>query len=1401
MNSEFKYADYLDIDEDFQAVFNEEVDRINKNLWKTFIPHEKFIELLNTVIKALQREKPEYSMSIWLHGAYGTGKSHAVFVLKHLLEDPDDEVEEYLKKFSNLFGDTLVKKLMSLRKQGVLVVFRSSAGHIDNALKLLLEVQQSIYDAYRKLSPDFQPTPTLVQNLLKRLNDVTINWDKIIEKHKDKLFDVSTTEDIRLRLERSDIEFVTRFLDVLVEEGIVPIKFADVTELKDWIKEILSQGRISKILFIWDEFSDFFRTDAPIATLQELVHLTKETPFYLLLVTHRRPEHWSETLKEDGKKLIDRFHTIYYTMEPVTVYKLISQLIRPKPGSEYKWEIIHGDIRLKASKFGFEEEIYRILEKEKYTNVEIKDLKSVLPIHPYTAFLASRIAEHFGSMNRTIFKFLKEEDGFIKFLKEYPQEKEFLLTADFLWDFFFVKNEDVLFSDPGLSSLMSLWREYESKLEANELKIFKIIMILFAIRRRGLSEAGLLSPSLMTLRVALSGTVLYSEMEKILSQLEEKKVIKLVRYLRDITILEPSYGVDSEEIEKIKKGISFKDFVKERVSFDEDFGSLRRAKVFVFTSQDILEKSSLSIETKPYEVPIVIVLLEKLEKLSDITDKVRKIAEENPGKIFAISKAELGDSWNIIRENLAYCRYYSQIKKTGDARYHDSLVNSEIKKWKERIKREALTVLVSLDSEILEKHVTGFEGLKKEYEYLVEKVFPYGYRLERSILRDALWNNKNLNSKSIEIGLNLKKLEIEKGKSTTGALKPFRSIFVEDEKIIDEEGNFIESQIEINKDHPLVVMRKEIKELYNSKGQTLDLSEVWKRLQQPPYGLYNCPVGCFVFGLLMREYCRGHYAVDPNNHEVELNYDNMAKIINEVIKGDKIWRIQTISKEERDFCEFLSEAFSLKANTPADAIKLLREKIKSDFRYPLWMLNQILRNDFRKDVSEAVNIVIDYLDLIVKSRLDKSSLEELKEDIKELSKTLNSLDLWERMEVIKILRNMAEKFPEAFRKFAEVNFYNLACLKLPIEELDKTLRERMQEEVYLWEEDKVKDMLNKMAGECKFVNDFGQVIGLEVYFLDELRAKFREKIKKGDFAPLWVFKHRLMDEKENLNFTKIKDILYNKNKTAFEIDFTSIELSGAIKNAFSDMDGAIENWLSSVFSQVDEQILDKLKAEFKLITSKDPEISEEEAKRTLENRLKTIELKVLRDKITSELEEILGYGDFREFMKSKQIPVALVKYLPEFSGSKTEINFEKFVSDLESLENLNEDGLKTILGYLRENKEAIMVLNDSNLSKRALKTFLGQRWYDKLFEESDLVDFLNYLNEKLGDARRWSEKSILENYEKWKKDRYNQRFYPRISEFLEKLDNEKTRKLVKKLSEDPDVGLKIINEIKDLGYD
>ncbi|MDI3497057.1 DUF6079 family protein [Archaeoglobus sp.] len=128
---EGKYADYLQIDKDFVAVFNEEVDREYKDLWKTFIPHEKFEEVFEKVIKALERANKDDAKSIWIYGPYGTGKTHAIFVIKHLLEDDIGEVEDYTKR-RNL-SSNLVKKLQALReREKILVVFKSGSGYNKN---------------------------------------------------------------------------------------------------------------------------------------------------------------------------------------------------------------------------------------------------------------------------------------------------------------------------------------------------------------------------------------------------------------------------------------------------------------------------------------------------------------------------------------------------------------------------------------------------------------------------------------------------------------------------------------------------------------------------------------------------------------------------------------------------------------------------------------------------------------------------------------------------------------------------------------------------------------------------------------------------------------------------------------------------------------------------------------------------------------------------------------------------------------------------------------------------------------------------------------------------------------------------------------------------------------------
>ena len=60
--------------------------------WKTFIANDQFNKVLDTTIKAVLNNDTEKHKSLWVVGTYGTGKSHAAAVIKHLLCDPIDEI-------------------------------------------------------------------------------------------------------------------------------------------------------------------------------------------------------------------------------------------------------------------------------------------------------------------------------------------------------------------------------------------------------------------------------------------------------------------------------------------------------------------------------------------------------------------------------------------------------------------------------------------------------------------------------------------------------------------------------------------------------------------------------------------------------------------------------------------------------------------------------------------------------------------------------------------------------------------------------------------------------------------------------------------------------------------------------------------------------------------------------------------------------------------------------------------------------------------------------------------------------------------------------------------------------------------------------------------------------------
>ena len=85
--------------------------------------------------------------------------------------------------------------------------------------------------------------------------------------------------------------------------------------------------------------------------------------------------------------------------------------------------------------------------------IEDKELKDILPIHPYTALLLKHISSAFDSNQPVCFDFIKNDRGdeirgFQWFIDNYgPEDENPLPTIDMLWEFFYDKGKDFLAHD------------------------------------------------------------------------------------------------------------------------------------------------------------------------------------------------------------------------------------------------------------------------------------------------------------------------------------------------------------------------------------------------------------------------------------------------------------------------------------------------------------------------------------------------------------------------------------------------------------------------------------------------------------------------------------------------------------------------------------------------------------------------------------------------------------------------------------------------------------------------------------------------------------------------------------------------------------------------------------------
>ncbi len=1414
-----KYSSYLWIDENFTPVFSKDADNSNKSLWKSFIPHSKFEEVLETTLKALERGRTEDKKSIWMYGGYGTGKTHATFVLKHLMEDDIEEIEDYFKIRG--FPKNLADRLLRFREQNnILVVFKSGSSHIKSSEKLLLEIQESVYSEYKKYvqktrkNGDYIPCKTEIQLLRDRLNEDTINWEAIIKKYPRELREISTVEHLKQKLNREevDISFVERLLLVLEKEGISLFKFSP-DKFKEWLSEIYKRDDI-KILVIWDEFTQFFKSsESPIDTLQEIVQITSELPFYMFLITHLN-EHRINTLSEDVSKLRDRFFNIYYSMEAITTYELISQIIQVKNNKERYWgEFVRDIYNYLSSKYHLDKGVTGIINAEQ--NLNMIKLRKLFPLHPYSAYLLSQLAQWFGSTNRTIFKFFKSEDKdkehFIDILKRYPNGDYYLLTPEFLWDYFFDSEESII-DYPELINIMSHWNRYKDILQGNELNVFKLIILLSALSLKITSE--IVKPSLDNLKMAFSGTPIYPDLNNILSDFVKRGIFIEYNYSNNkkeygIT----SYDIDPGEIEEIKKGIKFENYFKEiKNEIEQGFKDVfldNRWVIGAVSAQKILKGNFSTSEfksIKPHQVGVSLIVMDTLDRIGDLKKKVELLSKkpEYNNIIFLISFSELGDrTWDSLKTNMAYEKVLISRKKHREAGYYSEEIKKIIKQWSLDIKNGrywlACTLNVTTEEFITYEKIDGVQGLKLVFDKILNKIFPY--RPDKGIPNTLL---KFQNSKE---GISIP-LEYFRDKGNKNKWRPIYDKFVFEDGIIDGvEGTFTD-ECKYKRDHPLCKMREVIKEKFE-KYDRLSLREVWNDLCNPPFGLYPSPLASYIFGLLMKEYSSGYYYTDGNVSN-EVSPAKMVDLIYDVIVRNKNWELLKLSHEQKKFCELIGEIFDISdedVKYPNKAINSLRIKINRDYKYPLWILKYVdYSNDFEemeilKDFAKKMMEILDKIVKQIPENTDDLSLGSVDNLIKKFVNELEAMDSFNSELAISRMKDMVrvDNFKNAFQKLA--NKYITSDVNVSIDSLDTNLRNKLQKESWSWDENKVIEVLSKINYEILLSKKLSEIFGCNTIFLEETCHLIIEKIKNGNYYPLWIYKYH---NDCNDEFKRIlSDITYLiKSVDKKEKEYEGINLKGLLhdiekheellKLITQDHITAIEQWAKNVLNK--SILTEELSAVQKIILNeslKNPLVDENKVSESLKNEINKLKITKLKDKIRYKLKELYKTNNFIEFCRNSYIPISLIKYLPEMA--ELEIS-DEFFKNLNNLDRLSEKELALVYQKLEEYKDVLAILNDDNITYKLVSNFLGEKWVENILSDDDWQDLKIYLVNNLGNnIEMWSEQKIKSSFNTWKSEKYNERFYDKIKTQIESMDECEIKQLMSKIVENPNIGFQIID--------
>jgi len=1031
-----KYAEIIGLNEYFQPVYDLKNER--GYYWKQFIPCGKFYRVLSEVINSLESSDPQSRKSIWLQGSYGTGKSHATAVVKHLLCDDLADIQDFLSNLDNQFR----YRLENFRKHKRVfpVVIKGTAGVTDNRTFALV-VERAVKESVFHILPQMDlTTDTDFEKMINKLEGNEINWEVLLQGSELEMYGDRKT--ILSKLREGNVSILRKLEDLLSQHEL----HISPVNLTEWLLEVhqklVSKGIADYLMIFWDEFTGILelpKSGLLVNELQNVAELSSASGVFLFVVVHRKPAQ-VDLPKEDVEKVKDRFKVLDYSMEPVTTYHVMSAAIKKKDQERYE-EL--KEARIEPVKF-----VVREIAGKEGTQV-MTALENLFPIHPYTAYLSTLIARNIGSTERSIFKFLYDEEaGFKAFLKKFPQGNAAFLTADRLWDFFLEDFQRIEVDKAiGVIEYYNLYEDILRQENHHYLAVLKGILLLNLLHRLvEVGEESLVAPSERNILMMFAGAIEDEILLEALSFIDKRIISKTPTGLYLLT----GPIVDSTEIAKERQQLLRAIDTAEKV-LDRDHKEMLRNVVqrevhrpleLIVLGADmrehILRRKLEKAFKKKYTIHVSILIAQNEQDRQEIITRLPRISaeEEFTDVIFIVPDLVLDE--HTLSKYVDYRARAAVLDKHN--RPEEKAMNEE---WARKTIDSWLKQLTSGYGQWFLQGKKGKELLaqmgRKISKEFVQSIFPSGLdRLGELLENRNIWQVSR-SKKSAEIFLFAKNREELESRTSKGRERYLREI------LKDRNGEYVvdmnlKPKPEVSAEHPLKRMANEIDKALGTQQGVFNLAESLQFLTEPPYGLYPSMVCMACLGFLMRNYVGKLYEARTGIPlEREVMRDRVVDIFDywEEKRDNSLGLdVRFGTEEEEQLISCLSEIFQL--DKQARSLNEIRWEIRKwlkEVGTPIWLYKYVENaNPTTREALEAIERLVHAVDSELDEKKIKTAfraVDEAKYDLAFRIKNSKPHDLFTRFlqsiegadispnDVSDVLRYIRHTLPEEVSSWTE----------------------------------------------------------------------------------------------------------------------------------------------------------------------------------------------------------------------------------------------------------------------------------------------------------------------------------------------------------------------------------------------